>query len=88
MSMRKRLCDRTGLRTDPATKNALARDLGQLAARHGLRGCVLVSFTDDRVGVNSSGEPDSFGQHMERLGDKILAAIDDGMFDPESGVIA
>lgn len=74
---------RKGLRTESPKTNALARELGQLAKRNGLRGCVLISFTDDRVGVNSSGGPDSFGGEMERLGDRILAAIDDGMFDPE-----
>jgi len=43
---------------------------------------VLISFTDERVGVNSSGEPDRFGRAMEQLGDRLLAAIDDGKFDP------
>ena len=33
-------------------------------------------------GVNSSGEPVRFGEAMEILGDRLLAAIDDGMFDP------
>lgn len=77
------LSQRPGLRTEAAATNALAQELGKLAERHGLRGCVLVSFTDDRVGVNSSGEPAAFASHMERLGDRLLAAIDDGMFDPE-----
>ena len=78
------LKDRPGLRSVTATGNALARELGQLATRHGLRGAVLISFTrDDRVGVNSSGEPDIFGVAMEKLGDQILAAIDDGKFDPD-----
>ena len=76
------LAGRPGLRTESARTNALARDLRQLAKRHALRGCVLISFTAERVGVNSSGEPDAFAQHMELLGDRLLAAIDDGQFDP------
>jgi len=78
-----RLDGRPGLRTEPATTNALARELGQIAKRNGLRGCVLISFTSDRVGVNSSGEPADFARHMEQLGDRLLAAIDDGGFNPE-----
>ena len=78
------LTGRAGLQTEAAATNTLARELGQLATRHHLRGCVLISFTDDRVGVNSSGEPDSFGLHMEQLGNRLLAAIDDGRFDPIS----
>ena len=74
---------RPGLRTEPPKRNALARDLGQLASRHHLMGVVLISFTgDERVGVNSSGEPDLFASAMEQLGDRILAAIDDGQFEP------
>lgn len=76
------LAGRPGLVVESAEVNALAKDLGQLAKRHGLRGCVLISFTDERVGVNSSGEPDRFGRAMEQLGDRLLAAIDDGKFDP------
>lgn len=68
---------------ESAQTNALARELGQLATRNGLRGCVLISFTDDRVGVNSSGVPDEFGKVMESLADKLLCAIDDGDFDPQ-----
>lgn len=63
----------------------LVRALHDLAVEHGLMGCVLVSFTgkpDYRVGINSCGEPDEFGIAMEQLGDRILAAIDDGQFDP------
>jgi len=74
---------RPGLRVECSATNKLAQELGRLARRHGLRGCVLISFTAERVGVNSSGEPDLFARHMERLGDRILAAIDDGLFDPE-----
>lgn len=76
---------RAGLRTESPETNALARELHELAVRNGLRGCVLISFAaDDRVGVNSCGEPDSFGVYMERLGDRLLVAIADGEFDPEA----
>ena len=78
------LADRPGLLTESAETNELAKELGQLARRHGLRGCVLISFTDYRVGVNSSGEGE-WVQQMEHLGDRLLAAIDDGMFNPDSG---
>jgi hypothetical protein len=81
------LAGRRGLLVEAAETNALAKDLGQLARRHHLRGCVLISFTDDRVGANSSGEPDSFGIHMEQLGDRLLAAIDDGEFDPVGRIL-
>lgn len=78
---------RPGLTTGDPETDPLARDLGQLAKRHGLKGCVLISFKRDRVGVNSSGEPDLFGRAMERLGDELLAAIDDGKFDPSPDVL-
>jgi hypothetical protein len=74
---------RPGLRTEASRTNALAKELGQLCVRHGLIGAVLISFKHDLVGVNSSGTPDAFGIAMERLGDQILAAIDDGQFDPD-----
>jgi hypothetical protein len=73
---------RPGLTIEDPETNELARDLGRLAVRHKLRGCVLISFKGFRVGVNSSGEPDLFGRAMERMGDQILAAIDNGQFDP------
>lgn len=73
---------RPSLRTESGSTNALAKALGKLAREHGLRGCVLVSFIGDRVCINSSGSPDLFGRAMEQLADQILAAIDDGQFDP------
>ena len=78
------LAGRPGLEIIPAAKSALAKELGQLARRHQLVGVVLISFTSDRIGVNSSGVDGPFGQEMERLGDRILAAIDDGKFDPDN----
>lgn len=81
--MHKSLHGRTDLREEPASTNALARDLGLLAKRHGLQGVVMLSFKADRVGVNSSGDPLMFALAMERLGDQLLAAIADGKFDPD-----
>lgn len=75
--------DRPGYFEDNPKKHALARELGQLAKRHDLRGAVLISFTrDDRVGVNSSGEPEMFARAMDQLASRILTAIDNGDFDP------
>ena len=82
MTRNDNLSGRPGLIEESAETNALAKDLGQLAEQHGLRGCVLISFTDKRYGVDSSGEPGSFARLMEQLGDRLLAAIDDGKFDP------
>ncbi len=74
-----KLSDRAGYQTS----RFMARDVGELARKHGLTGCVLISFTGDYVGVNSSGVG-SFAGHMATLGDRLLAAIDDGKFDPVS----
>lgn len=79
---------RPGLKSESPRTNALARDLGDLAKRHGLLGAVLVSFGGSRVGVNSCGRQDLFAVAMERLGDQILAAIDDGKFDPDPQLAA
>jgi len=78
------LAGRPSLRT--SRSHPLVRELGDLARRNGIMGAVLITFTgapDYRVGVNSCGEPNTFGKEMERLGDRILAAIDDGKFDPD-----
>jgi hypothetical protein len=63
--------------------HALIKALWKLREEHGLVGAVLISFTADHVAVNSSGKTDEFGAAMERLGDQILAAIDNGHFNPE-----
>lgn len=60
----------------------LRRALCDLRAKHRLIGCVLISFSTERVGVSTSGLTDEFGAHMETLGDQILSAIDDGQFGP------
>lgn len=81
--MSKKLEDRPGYETEAPQTNALARDLGQLAKRHGLLGCVLISFTDDmRVGTNFSAKTDEMFRAMDELSSKVLTAIDDGKFDP------
>jgi hypothetical protein len=56
--------------------------LRDLRVRHGLTGAVLISFYADRIGVDSAACTPEFAAAMHRLGDQILMAIDDGMFDP------
>jgi hypothetical protein len=77
------LAGRPGLRVDLAEMSALSRDLGVLAVKHGLQGCVLISFGHERMGVTTCARSEVFARHMERFGDRLLAAIDDGQFDPE-----
>lgn len=87
MSYNNPLEGREGLKTEPAATNQMAIELGQFAKRHNLRGAVLITFTsDDRMAVNSSGDG-PFGNVMEWLGDHILAAIDDGKFDPPDSAL-
>lgn len=87
-TVKSRLEGRPGFKTEEPETNALARDLGQLAKKHGLLGVVLISFTRDHVGVNSSSETRLFGDAMVELGDRVLAAIDDGQFDPSPILLA
>lgn len=70
------------MQTELPENNPLAQDLGRLAKRHGLRGCVLISFTENRVGINSSADSDLMLQHMQELADKLLAAITNGEYNP------
>jgi hypothetical protein len=77
------LHQRPSFRQQAPEHNALARDLGKLREQHGLLGCVLVSFSADRVGVNSSAVNEAMLPHMLRLGDQLLMAIDDGQFDSQ-----
>lgn len=83
------LAERAGFQQVPADQSTLAKEFSDLCRRHGFYGGVMVSFfrdgSDDRVGVNSSGIDDRWGAEMERLGDRILVAIDDGQFDPAAG---
>jgi hypothetical protein len=60
----------------------LQRELGALASRHGLFGCVLVQFGSGRVGVRSWGVNELACAAMTSLGDRILIDIDDGRHDP------
>lgn len=80
-----KLSERDGFTED--YKHPLVKALRELRTFHGLHGCVLISFDEDRVAVNSSGRDELFGAAMEILGDQILTAIDDGKFDPNLGEI-
>lgn len=60
-------------RPDLQTSRFLSRELGELARKHKLIGCVL---------VNSCGEG-GFATYTSALADQILTAIDDGKFDPQ-----
>ncbi len=62
--------------------DALQRDLGALARKHGLMGCVLVQFDFERIGVRSWGVNDLACAGMTSLGNRILTDIDDGRHDP------
>jgi len=65
----------------------LTKALGKLRREFGLVGVVLIDFTSDRVGACSSGATEEFSRHMSTLADRVLAAIDDGKFNPdEEGV--
>lgn len=66
-----------------SSKHPLIADLEALRAKHGLTGCVLISFHgSDRIGATAAGKTEEFMGHMKTLGDRILARIDDGEFDP------
>lgn len=78
------LKNRPSYREDRNPSHPLTSALRDLVRDHGLHGAVLISFYDDRVGINSSSPSPDFASAMETLGDKILVAIDDGQFDPES----
>jgi hypothetical protein len=70
------------MQTELPENNLLAQDVGKLARRHGLRGCVLISFGENRVGINSSGATELMLLHMQELADKLLVAITSGEYDP------
>jgi hypothetical protein len=72
---------REGYRAEP--NHELVEALRELRETHGLVGCVLLSFTNERVGVDSSACTAEFGTVMQALGNRILTAMDDGQFDPE-----
>jgi hypothetical protein len=60
----------------------LAPELGEFMERHGLNDVVLVSSTDERVRVNSSGNTDLWLRAMRQLAERLLVNIDDGKYDP------
>jgi hypothetical protein len=49
---------------------------------HGLNGVVLISFTNERVQVNSCGNPHLWLRAMRQLAERLFADIDDGKYDP------
>jgi hypothetical protein len=71
---------REGYRAEP--DHELVQALCELRETHDLVGCVLISFTTERVGVDSSACTPEFGAVMMALGNRILTAMDDGQFDP------
>jgi hypothetical protein len=72
---------RDGFRAEP--NHELVEALRDLRETHSIVGCVLISFTTERVGVVSSACTAEFGTAMQALGKRILTAMDDGQFDPE-----
>ncbi|HBO5516254.1 TPA: hypothetical protein L4559_005183 [Pseudomonas aeruginosa] len=61
-------------------------DLRSLAEKHGLAGCILISFDvdNDRVSTSVAGTNQVFvDQGMKPLADQLLARIDNGEFDPK-----
>lgn len=72
-----------GLETNTDPNHPLTAALRNLVRGAGLHGAVLISFSGDRVGINSSAPSPVFARAMEDLANNILARIDDGDFDPE-----
>ena len=66
-----------------SSRHPLIADLEALRAKHGLAGCVLVAFDTkaDRTSVTAAAEHPMFFDAMKRLGDQVLARIDNGEFD-------
>lgn len=69
------------LRTDHNPDHPLTKALREVVKQNGLNGAVMLTFTADRVGVNSSSPSPEFGAVMEKLADAILLAFDRGDFD-------
>lgn len=65
------------------SRSPLAAAVRKLRQDFNLIGVVLIDFTTEHVGVCAAGKTEEFAGHMETLGERILAAIDDGKFDPE-----
>ena len=73
---------RPGFEAGNPETDALARDVGALAKRHGLAGCVLLSFKGDRVRTHFSAAGGAMYRAMDQLSSRMLVAIDNGEFDP------
>jgi len=82
--------ERTGYQEEyqEGRPDALQRDLGALAKKHGLLGCVLIQFTRDRVGGRSWAINDEMCGAMDTLNTRILTDIDDGRHDPLESIPA
>jgi hypothetical protein len=66
-----------------SSRHPLIADLEALRAKHGLIGCVLIAFDAKahRTSETAAGETPGFFDAMKRLGDQMLARIDNGEFD-------
>ena len=82
MSARIPLDNRPGLITQENSK--LGSDLKKLALNNGFLGAVVIGFDRERVHVAPCGIGNAMSSEMQKLADRILAAIDDGFFDPEA----
>lgn len=56
-------------------------ELDAIVERHRAHGAVLIVFEGDRVGATASGKG-AFDTATQKLADQLLAAIDNGRFDP------
>ena len=65
-------------------KHPLVPALREFVRTNKLAGVVLISFTDDKVGVTVSSPSRRFGEALQPIADDILRRIDDGDFDPAS----
>ena len=70
-----------GVVTNSNPDHPLTKALRELVRDHGLVGAVLLTFTDDRAGVNSSGCNPEAGAVMTRLADEIFSDFDAGRYD-------
>jgi hypothetical protein len=75
---------------DAQAPDAIQRDLGALARKHELVGCVLIQFAGRRSGTRSWGMAaascwgvtEEFAAAMNTLGARIMTDIEDGRHDP------
>lgn len=66
-----------------SSRHPLVADLEALRAKHDLAGCLLIAFDTkaDRTSVTAAAKHSLFFDAMKRLGDQVLARIDNGEFD-------